>query len=269
LTGSSSDAGLHVAVIVSRFLAALALSGCALWPLAGHAQTDEIQIYDASIAELGKVDFTLHSNFTPVGRTQADFPGGIVPDHSDNGAFEFGYGFRDWWELGLYLPVYTIRNDGNLEFDGFKLRSLWVTPDARKREFFYGLNVELSYNMPQWDTSRTSLEFRPIIGWHEGKWDFIVNPILDSQFHGIGQTHFAPGTRVAYNASDRWAFAVETYSDLGEISNGDPWEQQFQTVYAVTDLTTSKDTSFEFGVGRGLTSGSDKWNLKFIFNQTL
>jgi hypothetical protein len=245
------------------------LSWALLWPAIASAQTDEIQVYDASIAEVGKTDFTLHSNYTPVGRTAPEFRGAVVADHSTNGAAEFGYGLREYWELGLYLPVYTVTRGGTAEFDGAKLRSLWVTPHAHQREFFYGLNVEYSYNLPHWNPTRTSLELRPIAGWHEGPWDFILNPILDSDFDGLGRMHLAPATRVAYNASSRWAYAVETYSDLGPLQELDGWEKQSQTVYAVVDFTASEATSLEFGVGRGLTSASDPWVVKLIWNRSL
>src|SRR5580698_3769845 len=33
--------------------------------LAAHAQTDEIQVYDANIVEQGKFNLTLHDNYTP------------------------------------------------------------------------------------------------------------------------------------------------------------------------------------------------------------
>ncbi|HEY7388898.1 MAG TPA: hypothetical protein VH640_10340, partial [Bryobacteraceae bacterium] len=59
---------------------------------AASAQTDEIQVYDAAIAEQGKFNVMVHSNFTPIGRKTADFPGGIIADNSVNGAVEWAYG---------------------------------------------------------------------------------------------------------------------------------------------------------------------------------
>ena len=50
------------------------------------AQTNEIQVYDAEIEELGKFNVMVHSNFTPIGRNVPVFPGGIVPNDSVNGA---------------------------------------------------------------------------------------------------------------------------------------------------------------------------------------
>jgi hypothetical protein len=246
----------------------LTLVALTVFPYAGAlAQTDEIQVYDATIAEPGQVDMTVHANYTPRGRTDADFAGGVVPNHSVNGAFEFAYGLREDWELGLYLPVYTYA-DSRLQFDGAKLRSLWVSPQARQRRFFYGLNIEYSFNAPHWDNSRTSLEIRPIVGVRAGHWDFILNPIIDSDFDGLGRMHAEPAARVAYNFSDTVATAVETYSDLGPLSHMYSWQSQAQTMFAVIDWSTGVRSSVELGVGHGFTSESDAWVVKAIWNHS-
>src|SRR5579871_6259196 len=104
-------------------IASLALLAGALGSAqSARAQTDEIQVYDAEIATPGQFNLTWHNNFTPSGRTQPDFPGGIVPDHALNGVPEWAYGVTDWFEAGTYLPVYTITDDGRLLFDSVKLR---------------------------------------------------------------------------------------------------------------------------------------------------
>src|SRR5258708_39155413 len=76
-------------------------------PAVTFAQTDEIQVYDGAIADKGKFNLMIHSNFTPSGRTSPNFPGGIIPNRSFNGAAEWPYGVTDWFEQGLYLPVYS------------------------------------------------------------------------------------------------------------------------------------------------------------------
>ena len=50
------------------------------------AQTDEIQVYNAEIADQGVFNLEVHTNYTPIGRKTPDFPGGIIPNHSVNGA---------------------------------------------------------------------------------------------------------------------------------------------------------------------------------------
>ena len=44
-------------------------------PVVSLAQTDEIQVYDANIAEKGKFNLMIHNNFTPVGLKSRRFRG--------------------------------------------------------------------------------------------------------------------------------------------------------------------------------------------------
>ncbi|MGH7969101.1 MAG: hypothetical protein ACREIC_10285, partial [Limisphaerales bacterium] len=53
-------------------------------PVATFAQTDEIQVYDASIAERGVFNLTIHTNFIADGLQTPAFPGGLIPDKSFN-----------------------------------------------------------------------------------------------------------------------------------------------------------------------------------------
>jgi len=59
--------------------------GATLVSPAAVAQTDEIQVYDAEIAEPGVFNLMIHSNFTPIGRKVSDFPAAINPNQSENG----------------------------------------------------------------------------------------------------------------------------------------------------------------------------------------
>jgi len=142
---------------------ALLLAALCSWSGAAWSQTDEIQVYDAEITAPGHFNLTWHNNFTPEGRTEPAYPGGIVPNHALNGVPEWAYGVTDWFEQGLYLPVYTRTGDGELLLDATKVRELFVVPHAHDRTFFYGVNFELSYNAPHWEPTRFSGEIRPIV----------------------------------------------------------------------------------------------------------
>ena len=235
----------------------------AAWASAALAQTDEIQVYDAEITAPGHFNLTWHNNFTPSGRRQADLPGGIVPDHTLNGVPEWAYGVTDWFEAGLYLPVYSYTNDDRLLFDGFKLRALFVVPHAHDRTVFYGLNFELSYNKPYWESSRYSGEMRPIIGMHLGRFDLIFNPILDTEFNGLGKLDFAPAARAAYNINSKVAVALENYSDFGPLDHFSAGSAQQQTLFTVFDYGGTSN-GIELGVGYGLTRSSDSVVVKLM-----
>jgi hypothetical protein len=228
------------------------------------AQTDEIQVYDASIAELGQFEVEFHNNYTPIGRTGPDYPGGIVANHALNGVPEFSYGVTPWFEAGLYLPVYTITNKGRPELDSGKLRALFVTPFAADRRVFYGINFELSYNARHWEQTRFSGEVRTILGWHLKAWDVILNPIVDTDFKGLGRLDFAPCERIAYNFSPIWAAAVEHYADFGQVTNFVPLGRGGQTLFAVVDYKKENAFYVEYGIGHGFTQGSDAMVLKLM-----
>lgn len=254
---------LNTRVLVALALALLALSGAAF------AQTDEIQVYDASIAEQGAFALTLHNNFTPVGIKTPAFPGGLIPDRSFNGVFEWAYGVAPWFEAGLYLPLYSISKDRGATVNGGKIRMLFVSPHADKRRFFYGANFEFSYNARHWDLNRYTSEIRPIVGWHLHPVDIIVNPILDNSWvGGFKSLDFAPAMRIAYNVSSKWAVAAEEYSDYGPLRDLYPLRDQEHQVYAVLDHH-SKIVDVEAGAGVGLTAGTDRLTLKLILTRDL
>lgn len=252
-------------VPVRALLLAVALLFAACGP--ALAQTDEIQVYDATIAPQGVFNLTWHDNYTPSGRTQPDFPGGIVPEHALNGVPEWAYGVTPWMEAGLYLPLYSVTGDGAVRFNGFKLRALFVRPDAAEQPFFYGLNFEFSYNTPHWDQHGYSQEIRPIVGWHIGRLDVIVNPILDNDWEGFGKLDFAPAARLAWHWSKRWATAAEEYADFGPVDHFyGPGTQQHQ-LFGVFDYDGK--VSIEGGLGFGLTPATDHRVVKLMFSWDL
>jgi hypothetical protein len=242
--------------------------GGSLNPTNAFAQTDEIQVYDASLADKGKFNLTWHNNYTPVGVETPAFPGAVVADKSFNGVTEWAYGVKPWFEAGLYLPLYS--HDTNLGWtvDGFKLRALFAVPKADERRFFYGVNFEFSVNSKSWESSRISSEVRPIVGWHLKPWDIIINPILDTAYDGVKNLDFAPATRIAYSVSDKWTVGVEEYADYGPLHQFASPSDQVHELYGVVDHPT-KFLEIEAGVGFGLTNASDKLIFKLLLSKDL
>jgi hypothetical protein len=148
------------------------------------------------------------------------------------------------------------------------VRELFVVPNAAGRTFFYGINFEFSYNAKHWDPNRSTSEIRPIIGWHLGKFDFIINPILDNSWQGFNQLDFAPSARLAYNVSKTWAVAAEVYSDYGVIKHFLPIEQQSHQLFGVIDYRGGA-VNIEAGIGFGLTSASDRMVVKLMVSRDI
>jgi hypothetical protein len=166
------------------------------------------------------------------------------------------------------MPLYSLAGDGAVTFNGFKLRALFVEPDAANQRFIYGVNFEFSYNTSHWDQSRYTQEIRPIIGWHLGAWDVIVNPILDNSYKGFSRLDFAPATRVAYKLNHTWGVAAEEYDDLGQLRKFYTSSGQQHQLFAVLDYS-GKRWSLEGGAGLGLTAATDKLVLKLILSRDL
>jgi hypothetical protein len=250
---------------LARRLACVALICCAR---AALAQTDEIQVYDAGIAPVGTFNLTWHNNYAVSGGRSPAFDGGLVPNHTLNGVTEWAYGVTRWFEAGLYLPLYSVSSSGAVTYNGFKLRTLFVVPNASSRQFFYGVNFEFSDNTRHWESKTFTAEIRPIIGWRAGPIEFIVNPILDYTSQGVSGLSFAPATRLAYRITDAWAVAAEEYDDFGPLRRFTAAGQQSHQLFAVLDHPIGK-TEIEAGVGFGLTGGSDARVLKLIVARDL
>ncbi|MCG2667920.1 hypothetical protein ACFPFP_13255 [Bradyrhizobium sp. GCM10023182] len=225
-----------------------------------HA-TDEIQVYNAGIADVGQFTIQQHLNYIALGQKSPPFPGGLASNHSLNGTPEFAYGVTDWWEVGLYLP-FSIQ-DERFYSDAFKLRTLFVSPHAEQRNFFYGVNFEFSNETPPFSPSRFSMEIRPIIGVRNSDYEFIVNPIVDVHFGKFAEQHFTPAARIARKFGDDLFAGFEYYSDLGQIGNFDKLSDQQHTLFAVTDFKAGV-FDVNFGVGYGLTPASDRLVVKTI-----
>lgn len=238
-------------------------------PAAAYAQTDEIQVYTGALADKGKFNLTLHSNFTPNGVKTPAFPGALIADKSFNGVPEWAYGVTDWFEGGLYLPLYSHDKNQGAVLDGFKLRALFAVPHADDRMFFYGVNFEFSTNSKHWDEKRFTSEVRPIVGWHLKPIDIIINPILDTSYDGVKNLDFAPSTRIAYNLPQNWAVALEEYADFGPLHKFNAVSDQSHQIYGVVDHTTKFGLDIEAGAGFGLTDSSDKFTLKLILSRDL
>ena len=249
-----------------RSAALLAGAMLLISPNVAHA-TDEIQVYNGEIADPGQWTLQQHLNYAIQGRKAPDFVNGLIPNHALNGTPELAYGVNDWNEIGFYVP-FAVDKDGHFLSNGFKIRELFVSPHADKRDFFYGVNFEFSYLTPKFSETRFGSEIRPIIGFRRGEYELILNPIVDIGFGTNGEIEFAPAARVARKFGDDLAFGVEYYTDLGPFRRFLPLSEQQHTIYGVIDFKIGR-FDIDFGLGYGLTAGSDKFIAKLILGTDL
>ena len=252
----------RLAARAATILLLLCINACSA--LCADQVHDEIQVYNAEIADVGQWTIQQHLNYAFVGQSQPEVPGGFASNRALQGTPELAYGITKWWEIGFYLP-FAINGDGILS-DGAKIRNLFVIPDAAKRSFFYGVNFELGYETPKFSATPWTLEIRPIIGVRNKEWEFIVNPIVDLSFGSSqGEADFAPAVRLARNLGQDRFIGLEYYADFGKIGDFLPLKQQSQQLFAVTDFKVNK-IDVDFGTGFGFTPGSDRLIVKAIFS---
>jgi len=236
-------------------------------PAVASAQGDEIQVYDGGLAPVGVFNLTWHNNYTPDGIKTPEFPGAVTSNKSFNGVTEWAYGVTNWFEAGLYMPLYSHDDTLGWKVDGFKLRTLFAVPNGDTRKFVYGVNVEYSYNAKYWDNKRFTSEVRPIVAWHFDRANFIVNPIVDTRWDGLKNLEFVPSIRADYRVTPRWVAAVEEYADYGLVSDFAPAGQQAHQIFGVVDYSGALD--IEAGIGFGLTDASDRLQFKLIVARDL
>ena len=97
-------------------------------------------------------------------------------------------------------------------------------------------------------------------------WHFTVNPIFDwnlSDATASGTPDFVGAAKLVRKVAEGVEVGAEYYSSIGKLSNPLPWQDQDNRIYAVVDVDR-KPFVFNFGVGRGITLGADKWTLKAI-----
>jgi hypothetical protein len=246
--------------------ATVAVAIVSAWSAPAHA-VDEIQVYNAEIASVGEWTVQQHLNYAVSGRKVPDFPGGLVPNHALNGTPEFAYGITNWWEFGFYLP-WAVDNQGHFHSDAAKIRTLFASPDAEKRDFFYGVNFEFAYSTMVFSETRFNAEVRPIIGWRKGDYEFIINPIVDVGFGSKGEVTFAPAARFAKKVAENLQLGIEYYTDLGPLQHWLPLNEQQHNIFGVVDLKVGV-WDVDFGVGYGLTPGSDRLITKLIVGTDL
>jgi hypothetical protein len=209
----------------------------------------------------------LHLNYAFIGRKEPDFPGGLIPNHALQGTGEWACGITDWWEMGFYTPFAV---DQNLTpySNAAKIRQLFVTPHADKREFFYGVNFEFSYAIAAILANQMEHGNPPDHRLAQNDYEFIVNPIVDLGFGQNGGAEFVPAARFARKLGENLAVGVEYYTDLGPLQNWLPFNEQQYNIYAVVDFKNGR-FDVNAGVGYGLTPGSDRLMAKMIIGTDL
>lgn len=262
---------------LTRFsLFRLVLLWCALVaaPASYAALSDEVQVYVDDLNDPGELGLQMHLNHTISGVAQAGYSGETVNTGGTRLTAEFAYGLTPDLEAGAYVPL-VIMNPADISLAGLKLRLKWVPikPAEGGSGFFAGLNGELSEVAYRYEQSGRTFELRPLLGWHSQQWLFAVNPVFGFALKkpDAGKAaDFAPSFKVARTVAQGISTGPEYYADFGRLSSLSlpPWAQQQHTLYWAIDVDR-KPFNINFGIGKGLTSSTDAWTVKLIFEVPL
>jgi hypothetical protein len=222
----------------ARALAAAAALATAVapWPAAAIDRF-EIQVYQSDINEPGQFGIETHLNYTFQGTKEPEFEGQVPPWHAFRVTLEPAIGVTEWLELGAYLQFMTAPG-GVAQFGGWKLRGKFVVPERIAGPWMLGLNVELSRVPVAVEQEPWGTEFRPILGWHEGRWLVSVNPIFGFSLTGPDafRADLEPCAKVAFDTRLGFSIGAEYYTSLGFADDLLPRGEQEHLLFAVFDL---------------------------------
>jgi len=111
---------------------------------------------------------------------------------------------------------------------------------------------------------------RPIIDKQIGPWYLSFNPTFDKALHGPNASKgfsFSPNAKVSFNINPKVALGLEYYASYGPVGNFDPLHDQQQQFFPAVDLNVSPAWEINFGVGLGVTRGTDHLIAKAILGR--
>jgi hypothetical protein len=240
-------------------LGLLALNGAA------QAAPEEIQVYIDDLTAPGGFGTDVHNNYVVSGSSTPDYPGGEAPAHLYRLTPEFYYGATDTLELGLYILTTTQPGRAPM-FDGPKVRLKFIAPHDESEGAFWGANLEIGKTSLRVSELPWGTEFKGIWGYRAEPWLLAVNTNVDWESTRVfgGPVSFDVDTKLAYRTGLGYQVGFESYNELGPLNGLGQLNRRSETLYAVLDTDLGKSLDLDAGVGRGLTTVSDRWIVKFI-----
>lgn len=241
--------------------------GFGLLVLTGVAQAapEEIQVYIDDLTAPGSFGTDVHNNYVVSGSSTPDYPGGEAPEHLYRLTPEFYYGATDSLELGLYLLT-TTQPGRDLMFDGPKVRLKFIAPHDESAGAFWGANLEIGKTSLRVSEQPWGTELKGIWGYRTEPWLFAVNTNFDWESTRAfgGPASLDVDTKLAYRTAAGYQVGFESYNELGPLDGLGQLDRRSETLYAVLDTDLGKSLDLDAGIGRGLTTVSDRWIVKFI-----
>ncbi|HTC95882.1 MAG TPA: hypothetical protein VK699_20745 [Terriglobales bacterium] len=228
----------------------------------------EIQVYGADTVEPGSTMVELHSNFTVSGsKVVTD---GVAPtNHAEHETIEITQGINSWFETGFYIFTSARSGDG-WDWVGDHIRPRFRAPDSWHWPVGVSVSNEVGYQRRKFSVDTWSWEIRPIIDKKIGPWYLAFNPTFDRALHGPDVSRgfeFSPNAKVSFDINPKVALGMEYYGALGPVDSFDRLHDQQQQFFPSIDLNVSPDWEINFGVGVGVTHGTDHLIIKGILGR--
>jgi hypothetical protein len=229
---------------------------------AAFAQVDpwEFEVYPAQTQDKGMFEAESLNSFSAIGHQ------GDGDEYGSNRmyrtAFEFSYGLTDKLEAAGYLNV-AHPNGASFQYAGSKYRLRGSLFDQGELPVDLGWYIELEWDrVPQFDDNELELELRPIITEQFERLEIDLNPKFEKAiFTGPNKNlgfEFGYASGIYYNYWRRMSPGLEFYGGIGLIDESDPLDQQKHYIFPVIRGELPGGMEYNFGVGIGLTRGSDQ-----------
>ena len=215
----------------------------------------EIKVHDELIAEYQESAYEVETNLFQAPAAQG------LKSNVFQTRLEYGYGIAKNSEIGA--NIFLSNYNGASYVNGGKVSYMFVPTHDEEGLWHYGVKNEINYIKDVGGTETTFYELTPILALQLQEWRFTVNPSVDVVLNKYSSATFSPSAKVAYGLTHSIDVGVEYYGD--NLPNKSLYNvtQQPHTAYLVTDAKYG-NSSFNFGVGKGVTTNSDNWVIKLI-----
>ncbi len=225
----------------------------------------EIQVYGSELVAPGNTMFELHSNFTFEG-SKTVIEGQYPTEHQLHETLEITHGFTDYFECGFY--IFTSAQSGvGWNWVGDHIRPRFSVPENWHWPVGLSISNEIGYQRQQYAQALWDWEIRPIIDKQLGRWYFSFNPAFDRALQGPYTSQgfvFSPDFKLSYDVTKVFTGGFEYYGSVGPVTQFLPIGQQEHQIFPAIDLNLSPKWEFNFGVGVGMTQGTDHLIVKMI-----
>jgi hypothetical protein len=228
----------------------------------------EIQVYGSETVAPKNTMVELHSNFIFQGSKQT--VDGVYPTvHELHETVEITQGFTSWFETGFYIFTSATSLHG-WAWVGDHIRPRVRVPPSWHWPVGVSLSNEFGYVRPVYAAGTWTWEIRPIVDQQKGRLYWSINPAFDKSFAGpdsVNGWEFSPDAKISWSFTKAVAFGLEYYGGYGPVTSPVSFHYQGQQFVPAFDLDVSPKWEINFGLGVGVTAGTDHMLFKTIIGR--